>query len=80
VFRCQICSKVSQSGTPARRVVVQARTKTYLYRSCANTIVRADSKGKLKKIHIDDPGGIGHEAVKEVLACPECVAGRGADP
>jgi len=72
VFRCQICSQVSPAGTPSVRVVVETRLKSYRYRSRANRIVRPDKNGKPKEYFIDDPGGVGREAVREVVACPGC--------
>ena len=62
------------AGTPSVRLVVEARPKTYRYRPRANRIVRLDAKGKPKEVFIDDPGGVGREAAREVTACPDCAA------
>jgi hypothetical protein len=56
------------------RVVVETRPKTYPYRPHANRVVRPDARGKPKTIFLDDPGGRGHEAGREVIACPDCAA------
>lgn len=62
------------AGTPSVRVVVATREKSYRFRPAANRIVRPDKNGKPKEIFIDDPGGVGREAVREVIACPACAA------
>lgn len=77
VFRCPFCSRVSPAGTPAARVALETRPRTYRFRPNANRLVRRDSKGKRKVIHLDDPGGLGREAVREVVACPDCAARLG---
>ena len=74
VFRCQLCSQVSPAGTPSVRVVVETRLKSYPDRPRANRIVRPDANGKPKVFIIDDPGGVGREVVREVIACRECAA------
>jgi hypothetical protein len=74
VFRCQICSKVCPAGTPSVRVAVATRGKSYPYRPGANRVVRPDANGKPKVKFIDDAGGVGREAVREVVACPGCAA------
>jgi hypothetical protein len=65
---------VSPAGTPSVRVVVATREKSYRFRSGANRVVRPDKNGKPKEKFIDDPGGHGREAVREVIACRECAA------
>jgi hypothetical protein len=57
------------------RVAVATRCKSYRYRPAANRVVRPDANGKPKVKYIDDPGGVGREVVREVVACSEC-AGR----
>jgi len=54
------------------RVVVETRLKSYRCRPRANRIVRPDKNGKPKEQLIDDPGGLGREVVREVVACREC--------
>ncbi len=75
VYRCQVCSRVVPARTPATRLVTEARDRTYAFRPSANRVVRLDASGKQKVFWIDDPGGVGREAVREVIACPDC-AGR----
>jgi hypothetical protein len=77
VFRCEFCSRVSAAGTPARRIIVQVRPRTYPYRPGANRIVRLDPKGKPKVYYIDDPGGVGREAAREAIVCASCAARLG---
>ena len=65
---------MAPAGTPAARVVVETRPRTYRYRPHANRLVRPDKKGKRKVIYVDDPGGTGREAGRAVIACPDCAA------
>jgi hypothetical protein len=74
VFRCKLCSRVVPPGTPAVRVAVATRAKVYPYRPRANRVVRVDATGKAKEIRVDDPGGVGREAVREATVCPDCGA------
>jgi hypothetical protein len=54
------------------RVVVATREKSYRFRPGANRVVRPDKNGKPKEKFIDDPGGVGCEAVREVISCLAC--------
>jgi hypothetical protein len=38
----------------------------------ANAFLRIGDTGKRKRRETDDPGGVGWEVVREVLACPAC--------
>jgi hypothetical protein len=81
MFRCQLCGDVVPPGTPSQRIVVQSRRTQYPYRSKANVVVRKPESGrrrKTKKEYRDDPGGEGHEIVREVIVCPNCVARNGS--
>lgn len=69
MFRCHFCAACTPAKTKAARVPVETRARTYPRRLEAHTY---DHNGKLK--HKDDPGGIGYEVVREVLACPACAA------
>jgi hypothetical protein len=73
MFRCQLCSCVVPPGTAARRLVIDRRPKQYPSRSRANVVIR---RGKVH--HTDDPGGEGHETVREVMVCPYCAREYGA--
>jgi hypothetical protein len=59
------------------RVVVETRPKTYRHRSNANRVAWLDENGKHRVKFVDDPGGVGREAVREVIACPNCAARLG---
>jgi hypothetical protein len=74
VFRCQLCRQAVPPHTPAQRVIVRTRVKKYPFRSAANRIVRVSENGKRKERFIDDPGGVGWEAVRELLLCPSCAS------
>lgn len=79
VFRCQLCFCVVPPRTPAHTVVVQTRTRKYPYRREAFHVVEIDARGKRKVKPRDDPGGIGREAVRELVVCPTCAAQRNGD-
>jgi hypothetical protein len=72
MFRCQLCARVSLPRTPAHRLVVRTRQKKYPYRQKAHLHVYLDERGKRKEKEVDDPGGVGTEIVREVVACGEC--------
>jgi hypothetical protein len=42
----------------------------------ANRFTRLDARGKPKEYVADDPGGVGWEIAREVLACSDCAIGR----
>jgi hypothetical protein len=73
MFRCPLCSCVVPPRTRVRRLVLDRRTRQYPVRPKANLVVR-----KGKEHHTDDPGGTGHETVREVLVCPDCARRHGA--
>ena len=77
MFRCQLCQSVLPTRTPSQRLVLKRRTKQYPYRLRANVIVVTEPRKKPKKVYRDDPGGEGHEIVKEVIVCPTCAAKNG---
>jgi hypothetical protein len=76
MFLCQLCGGVVPPRIPATRVVVNRRPKQYPFRFEANVFYRPDPKkeGKIKEHKTDDPGGVGWEIAREVLACPRCAA------
>ena len=76
MFVCQLCGGVVPPRTPAARVVVHRRPKRYPLRREANRFARLDERGKRKEYVTDDPGGVGWEIAREVLACPPCAARR----
>lgn len=81
MYRCQLCGGVVPANTPAIRQVVETRKRKYPFREKAN---RFSKNGKIKES--DDPGGVGHETVREIVVCPGCskeVSGgraQGSDP
>lgn len=54
-------------GTASHRIVVETREVRYPFRPDANVVV---VKEKLEKRN--DPGGVGREIVRELVACPRC--------
>ncbi|HET6575446.1 MAG TPA: hypothetical protein VFG68_17720 [Fimbriiglobus sp.] len=76
MFVCHLCGGVVPPRTPAARVVVHRRPKRYPLRREANRVVCLDEKGKRKVRITDDPGGVGWEIGREVLACPACAMHR----
>jgi hypothetical protein len=76
MFVCQVCGGVVAPRTPAIRVVTRRRPKQYSHRYAANPYVYFDVNGKRKVRRNDDPGGVGWEIDREVLACPPCAAGE----
>jgi hypothetical protein len=70
MFRCGNCKGVSKPGEKPIRLVVESREKVY------------DPRFKMKRVNRDgwtrtenvciDPGGRGHEIVREINACADC--------
>jgi len=67
-FRCYYTGKVAAPGTRAEKVIVEIRKKEYEFRPKAIPVRR---KGRKKKQHRDDKGGVGWERVKEVMMTTE---------
>lgn len=61
MFQCQLCKQVTPAKTKAKRVVLATRPRVYkhLYD---------------KKRDKQPPDTYGREIVREVIACPVCVA------
>ena len=74
MFICQVCGGVVAPRTPAARVVARRRPKQYPHRHAVHPHVYFDVNGKKKLRWYDDPGGVGWEIDREVLACPPCAA------
>jgi hypothetical protein len=77
MFRCQLCRNVVPPGIPSHHFVLKRRSKAYPHRSRANAFVRTSEAGKRKEFHTNDPGGEGHESVRELIVCPDCAARNG---
>jgi hypothetical protein len=74
MYKCELCKQIVPAHTPAHRLVITTRPKTYPSRHEVN---RVKSGGKVE--WKDDPGGEGVEIVKEILVCPACAARQGED-
>jgi hypothetical protein len=70
MYRCDVCGKPVEPGIPALKRVVETRERTYPSRSEAGGRPQ-EPKGKGRRSK-GDPGGAGHEIVKEQLMCAEC--------
>jgi len=71
MFRCQNCDTVVPAGTPAHKIVTQTREKEYAQREAAPDNRRRFGR-RFRRSRIIDPGGHGHEIVREIMVCPEC--------
>ena len=71
MFLCDVCGSVTAPGTPCNRVTVETRDVEYPKRKEVHW--HPPRPGKEKGKWVDDPGGYGHEIVREVRACPNCV-------
>ena len=69
MYTCQICKKTVPPKTRAFRIPIETRIRQYPAREKV-FLVRRNHQEKL----VDDPGGTGREIVREVTACPDCVA------
>jgi hypothetical protein len=69
-FICGVCSIYTKPGIKATHVVLETRPKIYPPRPNAHIFIPKDQPHH--KMITDDPGGVGTEIVKEVLACPAC--------
>ena len=68
MFTCGICKEVSKPREKATRLIVETREKLYPSRKSVNHFVDRNGVAQTR----DDPGGIGREIVKEVLAHEKC--------
>ena len=73
MYTCQLCGKNSQPRTPAHRITITTRSVDYSYRPKVNGCWKF-IKERRKYVRTDDPGGLGFEAEREVIVCPECAA------
>lgn len=68
-YRCEICRQVTPPRTPATKVVLATRLRTYPFR------LNAHPRGRHGvRRWAADPGGSGYEIAKEATACPVCAA------
>lgn len=67
-FRCGICNEMSKPREKAFRVITETRMKQYPARPKVHIYTDRDGATQVR----DDPGGVGQEIVKEVLAHERC--------
>lgn len=67
MFACGLCHEQSEPNERPERVVVETREKMYPERFHAHPYRRTNTK-----LYRDDPGGVGSEVVKEVIAHVKC--------
>lgn len=67
-YRCGQCGDVVGPGITMKRKVTQTREAIYPHRMKA--FKYKDELGKIQ--WKDDPGGVGHEIVKEIPVCTAC--------
>lgn len=74
MYRCQICETVVPPGTRTHKVVVQTRAKEYAAREKPSSRGGGGfrGRGRFQKRKPMDPGGEGHEIVRELTVCPAC--------
>jgi len=76
-----LCGGVVPANTPAVRQVIETRKRKYPLREKAN---RFRKDGRIRQS--DDPGGVGYEAVREIVVCLGCSeeasdgCAQGSDP
>lgn len=68
MYLCENCNKTIAPNTPSYLYPTVTRHKTYPKRIKVNRLTYVDDR----KMYPDDPGGIGHETVKEIRCCKHC--------
>jgi hypothetical protein len=68
MFYCDTCNELSKKGEASFRKVIETREKIYPQRENAFKIIR---EGKV--FFLNDEGGVGHEIVREITVCQNCV-------
>lgn len=61
MYKCQQCGKQSKNGDKLNRKVIETRSKTY------TNSIKIDKKKTIEKV------SEGHETVKELSVCGDCV-------
>jgi hypothetical protein len=79
MFRCQHCGLVAPPHTSAELVAVETRPRSYLFR---RQVMRELVKNKItnKYEKRNDPGGAGHEIVREIRVCAPCKRALNREP
>jgi len=73
MFRCHTCREVVGPHQRQFPVVIATRSKRYPPKAEAFQVYKHD---KQKKVWVDDPGGVGHEAVSTAPLCEACFRQR----
>ena len=73
VYRCELCLATVPPRTPAIRLVLESRPRSYPFRREAHAY--RDKRSGTRKLK-DDPGGTGWEIAREALVCSACAAAR----
>lgn len=75
-FKCGVCGSQTKPNEKATRIVTEVREVEYPPREYANVFIRSEKVGdvwvKGKTDFSDDPGGVGLQIAREVLACKQC--------
>ena len=67
MYCCELCGESTKSGESIRRVVTHVRDKDYPPRE-----YKLPGKSEEGRKVVRDPGGYGHETVKEIAVCGPC--------
>lgn len=77
MFRCQLCQTVVPAGTPAQKIVMSTRSKSYAARGTQRSSpgeFRPRGRRNSPPPKPYDKGGEGQEIVREANVCPACAA------
>jgi hypothetical protein len=77
MYRCEVCGQVVGAGNPAHKRIVEIRERDYSPRPEAGGGQNKPSAGRRRRR--GDPGGTGHEIVREQLVCETCAAALAAE-
>ena len=69
MYRCDACGRVVEVGKPAHKRIVETRQREYQPR---HHETGKSPKGQNRRRRRGDPGGVGHEIVREQLLCEDC--------
>jgi hypothetical protein len=80
MFRCELCDTIVPARTPATKIVLQTRPRTYEPRG-GDRNERRGFRGRRgpRKRPPFDKGGVGTEIVREASVCPRCAANAAAE-
>lgn len=69
MYLCENCFSNIPANQPSFKFTIQKRTKQYPKRPKVHVFIDKQGKKQVK----DDPGGKGHEIVKEIRVCKSCL-------